>query len=44
MDLSAKHETLPKEIQAVQTPGKFYLADLMADLAKIREEREKLTR
>lgn len=37
-----KHEYLPKEVQAVQEPGKFYLADMMEDMRKLREERERL--
>jgi ubiquinol-cytochrome c reductase subunit 7 len=42
MLLSLKHEYLPEEIQAVQTPGKFYLRDAMEEQRKIREERERL--
>jgi hypothetical protein len=41
-DLSFKHELLPADIQAVQTPGKPYLAPIMAELKKIREEREEM--
>jgi ubiquinol-cytochrome c reductase subunit 7 len=43
MLLSLKHEYLPKEIQAVQTPGKWYLRDAMEEQRKIREEKERLT-
>lgn len=43
MLLSLKHEYLPKEIQAVQTPGKWYMRDIMEEQRKVREERERLT-
>ncbi len=41
-DLNFKHELLPADIQAVQTPGKPYLSPIMAELKKIREEREEM--
>ena len=41
--LNLKHEYLPKEIQAIQTPGKFYMREAMEEQRKIREERERLT-
>merc|ERR1712038_990482 len=41
LDLSFKHKELPKHIQEVQEPGKFYLADTMAEMRALREEREK---
>jgi ubiquinol-cytochrome c reductase subunit 7 len=41
-DMSFKHEYLPADIQAVQTPGKVYLAPIMAELKKIREERDEM--
>ena len=44
MDLSLKHEYLPKEIQALQTPGKLYLAESMEEFRKLREEREQLNK
>ena len=42
MLLSLKHEYLPKEIQAIQEPGKWYMRDEVEQQRKIREEREKL--
>ncbi|GBG29916.1 Cytochrome b-c1 complex subunit 7 [Hondaea fermentalgiana] len=42
IDLNFKHEELPKEIQAVQEPGKFYLAPLMEEFRKLRVERQLL--
>ena len=42
IDLAAKHETLPKEIQAIQEPRNFYMAPLMEQFAKEREEKEDL--
>jgi len=42
MDMSAKHEYLPPHIQAVQTPGRLYLAEAMEEARKLREERERL--
>jgi ubiquinol-cytochrome c reductase subunit 7 len=43
MILSLRHEYLPKEIQAIQTPGKSYMREAMEEQRKIREERERLT-
>mmetsp|Transcript_16255 Transcript_16255/g.28809 ORF Transcript_16255/g.28809 Transcript_16255/m.28809 type:complete len:104 (+) Transcript_16255:93-404(+) len=40
VDLSFKHEALPADVQAVQEPGKEYLAPLMKEFKAIREERE----
>eukprot|EP00924_Labyrinthula_sp_SR-Ha-C_P009848 maker-scaffold_21-snap-gene-1.0-mRNA-1 protein AED:0.00 eAED:0.00 QI:138/1/1/1/1/1/2/106/109 len=42
IDLSFKQKCLPKEIQAQQEPGKFYMADTMAEVREIRRERERL--
>mmetsp|Transcript_14844 Transcript_14844/g.21070 ORF Transcript_14844/g.21070 Transcript_14844/m.21070 type:complete len:103 (-) Transcript_14844:223-531(-) len=42
VDLSFKHEYLPKEIESVQEPGKVYLEPLMEEFKKIREEKELL--
>ncbi|CAK8998002.1 Cytochrome b-c1 complex subunit 7-2 [Durusdinium trenchii] len=42
IDLSFKHEYLPKEIEALQEPGKVYLEPLMAEFKAIREEKELL--
>ena len=42
MHLSLTHTYLPKEIQAIQEPGKFYLKDAMEEQRKLREERERL--
>jgi hypothetical protein len=39
-----KHEVLPKEIQAVQEPGKWYLAETMYEVKQLRLERERLMR
>lgn len=41
-DMNFKHEYLPKEIQAVQEPGKRYLEEKMTVFRKLREERELL--
>ncbi|KAJ4745614.1 Cytochrome b-c1 complex subunit 7 [Rhynchospora pubera] len=42
MDLSMKHEYLPKELQAVQTPYKSYLSDMLALVKREAAEREAL--
>ena len=42
MHLSMTHTYLPKEIQAVQTPNKSYLAKRVEEQRLIREERERL--
>lgn len=42
MEISAKHEMLPKEIQDIQTPRKFYMADLMEESAKLRKEKDEI--
>mmetsp|Transcript_5925 Transcript_5925/g.6812 ORF Transcript_5925/g.6812 Transcript_5925/m.6812 type:complete len:113 (-) Transcript_5925:239-577(-) len=42
LDMSFKHKTLPKEIQAVQDTDKFYLNETMDEIRALREEREKL--
>jgi len=42
MLLSLKHEYLPNEIQAIQEPGKWYMKDMMEEMRKIREERDRL--
>jgi len=42
VDLSFKHEALPKEIQEIQEPGKIYLVPLMEQFRLLREERELL--
>ncbi|GMH12444.1 hypothetical protein Nepgr_014285 [Nepenthes gracilis] len=42
MDLSMKHEYLPEELQAVQTPFRSYLQDMFALVKKERAEREAL--
>ena len=44
IDLSFKHESLPKEIQNLQEPSKFYLKDLMAEFKALREEKDALRR
>ncbi|KAH9262269.1 hypothetical protein BASA82_000680 [Batrachochytrium salamandrivorans] len=40
--LSTRHEYLPTEVQQLQTPGKWYMKDLMEEGRKLREERDKL--
>ena len=40
VDMSMKHTHLPKEIAAIQDPGKFYLSDHLAEAKKLREERK----
>ncbi|OMO80681.1 Cytochrome b-c1 complex subunit 7 [Corchorus olitorius] len=42
MDLSMKHEYLPKELQEMQTPFRSYLQDMLALVKKERAEREAL--
>ncbi|KAK4274415.1 hypothetical protein QN277_017635 [Acacia crassicarpa] len=42
MDLSMKHEYLPENLQAMQTPFRSYLQDMLAFVKKERAEREEL--
>ncbi|KAL9811489.1 Cytochrome b-c1 complex subunit 7-2 [Arabidopsis thaliana] len=42
MDLSMKHEYLPDNLQAVQTPFRSYLQDMLALVKRERAEREAL--
>ncbi|ERN20388.1 hypothetical protein AMTRI_Chr03g46070 [Amborella trichopoda] len=42
MDLSMKHEYLPEDLQALQTPFRSYLRDMLAVVKKERAEREAL--
>ena len=42
MHLSMTHTYLPKEIQAIQTPHKSYLAEAVEVQRQIREEKERL--
>ncbi|XP_024960616.1 cytochrome b-c1 complex subunit 7-2-like [Cynara cardunculus var. scolymus] len=42
MDLSMKHEYLPKDLQARQTPFRSYLAHMLALVKRERAEREAL--
>ncbi|EOY31430.1 hypothetical protein QUC31_019790 [Theobroma cacao] len=42
MDLSMKHKYLPKDLQAMQTPFRSYLQDMLALVKKERAEREAL--
>ncbi|KAJ1293101.1 hypothetical protein BS78_01G042600 [Paspalum vaginatum] len=42
MDLSMKHQYLPEDLQAVQTPFRSYLADMLALVKKESAEREAL--
>ncbi|MED6203795.1 Cytochrome b-c1 complex subunit 7-2, mitochondrial [Stylosanthes scabra] len=42
MDLSMKHEYLPNDLQAMQTPFRGYLQDMLALVKKERAEREAL--
>ncbi|XP_021275616.1 cytochrome b-c1 complex subunit 7-2 [Herrania umbratica] len=42
MDLSLKHVYLPKDLQAMQTPFRSYLQDMLALVKKERAEREAL--
>lgn len=39
MDLSMKHTSLPKELQAVQTPFAWYLQDTLAEVRAEQAER-----
>ncbi|KAF3972906.1 hypothetical protein ACB098_01G113600 [Castanea mollissima] len=42
MDLSMKHEYLPQDLQALQTPFRSYLHEMLALVKREREEREAL--
>ncbi|KAI9073982.1 hypothetical protein K1719_044046 [Acacia pycnantha] len=42
MDLSMKHEYLPENLQAMQTPFRSYLQDMLTFVKKERAEREGL--
>ncbi|KAK3025736.1 hypothetical protein RJ639_042505 [Escallonia herrerae] len=42
MDLSMKHEYLPEDLQARQTPFRSYLQDMLALVKRERAEREAL--
>ena len=42
IDLSAKHEDLPKHIQAIQEPGTEYLRPFIKEAKAMREERKML--
>ncbi|EOA17665.1 hypothetical protein CARUB_v10006035mg [Capsella rubella] len=42
MDLSMKHEYLPKDLQAVQTPFRGYLQEMLALVERESKEREAL--
>ncbi|CAL1388173.1 unnamed protein product [Linum trigynum] len=42
MDLSMKHEYLPADLQAMQTPFRSYLKDMLALVKKENAEREAL--
>ncbi|XP_019189944.1 PREDICTED: cytochrome b-c1 complex subunit 7 [Ipomoea nil] len=42
MDLSMKHLYLPEDLQAMQTPFRNYLQDMLAIVKKERAEREAL--
>ncbi|XP_078181465.1 cytochrome bd ubiquinol oxidase, 14kDa subunit [Carex rostrata] len=42
MDLSMKHEYLPEDLQALQTPYKSYLKDMLALVKREAAEREAL--
>ncbi|GAB2275537.1 Cytochrome b-c1 complex subunit 7-2, mitochondrial [Dionaea muscipula] len=42
MDLSMKHEYLPPDLQAMQTPFRSYLQDMLALVKRERAEREAL--
>ncbi|KAJ4959396.1 hypothetical protein NE237_026507 [Protea cynaroides] len=42
IDLSMKHEYLPEDLQAMQTPFRYYLQDMLALVKKERAEREAL--
>ncbi|XP_057960179.1 cytochrome b-c1 complex subunit 7 [Malania oleifera] len=42
MDLSLKHKYLPEDLQAMQTPFRSYLQEMLALVKREREEREAL--
>ncbi|XP_044471248.1 cytochrome b-c1 complex subunit 7-2, mitochondrial-like [Mangifera indica] len=42
MDLSMKHEYLPEDLQAMQTPFRSYLQEMLALVKKEKAEREAL--
>ncbi|CAD5166979.1 cytochrome b-c1 complex subunit 7-2, mitochondrial-like [Musa acuminata AAA Group] len=42
IDLSTKHEYLPEDLQALQTPFRSYLKDMLALVKKENAEREAL--
>lgn len=42
IDLSMKHEYLPEDLQAMQTPFRSYLQDMLALVKRESEEREAL--
>ena len=42
MDLSMKHEYLPEDLQAMQTPFRSYLQEMLALVKRERAEREAL--
>ncbi|OAY53712.1 cytochrome b-c1 complex subunit 7-2, mitochondrial [Manihot esculenta] len=42
MDLSMKHEYLPEDLQAMQTPFRSYLQDMLSLVKKEKAEREAL--
>ncbi|XP_057521335.1 cytochrome b-c1 complex subunit 7-2, mitochondrial-like [Amaranthus tricolor] len=42
IDLSMKHEYLPDDLQAMQTPFRSYIQDMLALVKREREEREAL--
>ncbi|XP_076913612.1 cytochrome b-c1 complex subunit 7-1, mitochondrial-like [Bidens hawaiensis] len=42
MDLSMKHEELPKDLQAQQTPFRSYLSDMLALVEREKAERQAL--
>ncbi|KAK3149010.1 hypothetical protein QOZ80_3AG0211710 [Eleusine coracana subsp. coracana] len=42
MDLSMKHQYLPEDVQAIQTPFRSYLSDMLALVKKEAAEREAL--
>ncbi|KAJ7978864.1 Cytochrome b-c1 complex subunit 7 [Quillaja saponaria] len=42
MDLSMKHEYLPEDLQAMQTPFRNYLQDMLALVKQEKAEREAL--
>ncbi|KAL1532437.1 cytochrome b-c1 complex subunit 7-like [Salvia divinorum] len=42
MDLSLKHEYLPEDLQAMQTPFRNYLQDMLAFVKREQAEREAL--